>query len=384
VRATREHQFGAGLETRERDFVEPKRTVNRVPAQAGDRRALADDEPRLRAAEQFVAREHDDVHARRDRVPHERFAAQDVRERRRAVRLEQSRSEIEGTRDLPTQAEFSELRRRRFLGESDDAEVARVDLDQEARALTDRALVVRDPGAIRGPDLDEARVRTRHDVRHAEAATDLDQLAAREDRFASARERVEEEQHGAGAVVHADARLRAGESREEIAEVIVTLVALVRLAVDLEHAVAARRSSHRFGDFVVDRRATETGVQDDARRVDAAHDAAPFLARDAPLELDEGLPRRAQGHDAIGVEAAGRDLRAPRVQGLGREVTQEVARGPRLERDDARIAQRLVDGRKEAVGSLRIGGGAGHPLLCPLRGAVRQVRDRGRRGPDSK
>ena len=56
--------------------------------------------------------------------------------------------------------------------------------------------------AIRRSDLDETRATLPHDVGDSEAAADLDELAARNDRVAPVGERVEHEHERGGAVVH--------------------------------------------------------------------------------------------------------------------------------------------------------------------------------------
>ena len=93
--------------------------------------------------------------------------------------------------------------RRDLLGKALDAIVRGVDLEDE-RAISgvECGLVVLSMGAVGGADLDQARPRPRHDIRHAEGAADLDQFAARDDRPAAvARERVERQQHRGGVVV---------------------------------------------------------------------------------------------------------------------------------------------------------------------------------------
>ena len=73
---------------------------------------------------------------------------------------------------------------------------------QEQRRLrADRALVVGGARAVRRADLDEPRARAGEHVRDAEAAADLDQLAAGDEHLAPFRERGEREQHGGGVVV---------------------------------------------------------------------------------------------------------------------------------------------------------------------------------------
>ena len=71
--------------------------------------------------------------------------------------------------------------------------------------------------AVGGADLDQLRAGARHDLRHAEGAADLDQLAARHDRLAALRQRVEHEQHGGGVVVDDGRVLGAGQLAQQAA-----------------------------------------------------------------------------------------------------------------------------------------------------------------------
>ena len=83
-------------------------------------------------------------------------------------------------------------------------------------SLADRALVVGQPRAVRRADLDQPRARLRDHVRHAEAAADLDELAARDDDLAPGPgQRRRRQQHRAGAVVDRERRLGAGQLAQQ-------------------------------------------------------------------------------------------------------------------------------------------------------------------------
>ncbi len=59
-----------------------------------------------------------------------------------------------------------------------------MNLENEAGLWADRFGVVTRMGAVGGADLNQLRPSASHDRRHAEGATDFDQFAARDDRFA--------------------------------------------------------------------------------------------------------------------------------------------------------------------------------------------------------
>ena len=93
--------------------------------------------------------------------------------------------------------------------------VAAVHLHDGARSVRERALVVVDVRAVGRADFDEPRAAALHDVGDAEAAADLDQLAARDDGLPSLRERVEREHQRRRAVVDDERVLGAGELAEQ-------------------------------------------------------------------------------------------------------------------------------------------------------------------------
>ncbi len=63
-------------------------------------------------------------------------------------------------------------------------------------------------GSVGRPDLAQRCSRRLHHIGKPEGAADLDQLAARDDRFAPLGERFERDQNGGGVVVDDDRRFR--------------------------------------------------------------------------------------------------------------------------------------------------------------------------------
>ena len=128
------------LERRQRELVRAQRALERVPPQRLDEVGAADDDPGLRAAEQLVAGEADEIGARRpgspSRTARPRGApARPSRGRRRAAAV--------APRDR------RELGDRRLLGEADDAEVRLVHAQEHGRLRADRPLVVGGARAVR-------------------------------------------------------------------------------------------------------------------------------------------------------------------------------------------------------------------------------------------
>ena len=115
----------------------------------------------------------------------------------------------------------------------------------QRRAVADRGGVVGDARAVRRADLAQRGARLRQDVGHAEAAADLDQLAARDDDFAAGGERRQHEQRRRGVVVDDERGLGAGERDEQALGVHVPVPARARGEVVLEVRIAGARRRRR-------------------------------------------------------------------------------------------------------------------------------------------
>ena len=298
------------LERSERQLVGAQSAVERMPPQLLDEVGAAGDDPGLRAAEQLVAREADEVGARGQGGGRGRLAL-DVDERARAEVVEE--------RQLVPAGDGRELLDARLLGEADDAEVRLVDAQEQRRLRPDRALVVGRARSVRRPDLDEPRARAGEHVRDPEAVADLDQLAARDDDLAALRERGEREQHRGRVVVDDDRRLGAGEPAQQRRQVILARAAGAGGEVVLEVGVAARGRDpleRRLGE----RRAAEVRVHEHAGGVqDAAERRPPRRGElhveprraDRPARRRPGSPRaRARARPARPRPRAGRRGRA--------------------------------------------------------------------------
>ena len=141
------------VEGGERHLVDAQGAVERVPAHRLDEGPAPGDEAGLRAAEQLVAAEGHDV-ARRRAAPGAAVASA------ASAPGSASRRPLpwSSTSGIPRLArELGELLERRLLGEADDAEVARVDLQDQAGLGGERGPEVGEARAVRGPDLAQPR-----------------------------------------------------------------------------------------------------------------------------------------------------------------------------------------------------------------------------------
>src|SRR5438094_5377065 len=185
------------LEGRDGELVDAQRAVPRVLLEPRDDRAFADDDPGLRAAEQLVARERHEVDSGGDDLGHGRLVGKAPR-----PQVDQrAGAQILHDRNAALTAELDQLAARHVRGEADHAVVRGVNLQQQRGGRADGFGVVAQVRAVGGTDLAQDGAAAQHDVRNAELAADLDQLAARDDDFFAVRERLEGQQYGRGVVV---------------------------------------------------------------------------------------------------------------------------------------------------------------------------------------
>ena len=261
-----------------------------------DALGLSDSDAGLRPAEELVTAEGDDVGALMDRV-----ADRELLSKSEAGRVEEGAApKIVDERDVVLAREGRELTPLRTRDETRDLEVARVHAEDRAGPLADRGRVIARVRAVRRAHLDELRSRATEHIRNAEAAADLDQLAARHDDLLARGKRGESEEDRRGVVVHHDRVLRRCEVGEEASGVSVAFAALSGDEVVLDAYGAGGRGDCRERSRR-ERRAPEVRLQDDSRRVDDApqREALTFDERRARLG---GECRRIAG-DALGARA---------------------------------------------------------------------------------
>src|SRR6516165_7262021 len=138
---------------------------------------MTDDEPRLRAAQQLVAAEGDEIGSLRQRLRRSRLVRQtpafEIDQRAAAEVLDKRYSVLAG--------ECGELGRWHRGGETLDRVVAGVRLEDEPSLRPDRRREVGKVGAVGRPDLTQPGAGACHDVWQPKRAANLDQLAARHD-----------------------------------------------------------------------------------------------------------------------------------------------------------------------------------------------------------
>ena len=135
--------------------------------------------------------------------------------------------------------EFGQCRFGNGSGESLNGVVARMHFQQQCSLGRDDFGEIFQVGAVGRSDFLEPAAGTRHDVRHAERAADLHQLAARHHDFLAQAQRVQGQEHGRGVVVDHGCRLGAGELAQQVFHERIAVAA--RPAVEIVFKVARPR-----------------------------------------------------------------------------------------------------------------------------------------------
>ena len=159
----------------------------------------------------------------------------------------------------------------------------------------DRALVVRRVRAIGRAHFFENRATPGHDLRNPERAANLNQLAARDDHFLAARERVQGQEDRGGVVVDDGGRFGTGEIDEKLFDHLLTPAAFAEIEVVLQVDGTAAGAAHGLDGRLREQRASQIRMEDGSGGV---HDSRePEVTRRVdrllqPVE-DAFLPERA-------------------------------------------------------------------------------------------
>ena len=306
--------FGAaqgGFESGERQLVDAHRAGHRVAADAFHGVGVAENEPRLRPAEQLVAARGDDRRA--------------VAQPARRVGLvgqhpfggEQAAADVRDDGD----AERREIAHAWHPGEPFDAIVARVDLEHGAHpaavtfGVDDGVLVVAQMRAIRHAYLDEPGPGRLQQLGQTEAVADLDEFAAADEDVRVPGDREAGEQQCRRAVVDDQCAARVRHPLlERVERCAAALGARGSDGVELDVDVP-RSATERLDRGVAERRAPDVGVHDDARCVE---DRSQGGGRLGQAQCDGRV-------DAVGADGARADVGLGRDDGALHSVASERA-----------------------------------------------------------
>ena len=293
---------------------------------------MAGEDAGLRAAEQLVAGEGDEVGAGGDRLARGGL----VRQAPGLQPGERARAEVLDEGQAAGVGDGGDLGLRHDLGEALDRVVARVHLHQHRGARADRVLVVAGVGAVGAAHLDELRAGALHDVGHAEGATDLDQLPTRDDDLLALGQRVEQQEDRGGVVIDHGRGLGAGQLGDQRGDEVVAVAASARFEVVFERAGVARGLDHRGDRLLGQRGAAEVGVQHGAGEVEHRTQIRPADGVDA--SFDRGQQRGELGQRGAVAHGltGGRELVA---DGVGDDAT-PMQGGVR---DQRRLGEQAID-----------------------------------------
>ena len=243
-------------------------------------------------------------------------------------------------------------------GEALDPEVARVHLQDAAGVRADGVGVVREVGAVGGPDLAQARPGAGDEVRQPEAVTDLHHLPPAHDHLAAGGQRRRSQHQRRGAVVHREHVLGVGHRRPQCRQGPSSAAGPGAVGHVELHVDVARGHGQGLDRRRRQRCPTQVGVQDDPGRVEhrAQRGAAGGQRGDGVrhqllgLEVtgaDQGLRRDHDGLD--------RGRSEPRGRGHQRRVGQGHvrARDPAARVGHAVWPFRVANARRRASSAAR-------------------------------
>ena len=159
-----------------------------------------------------------------------------------------------------------------------------MDLQDHGRFGRDGALVVAQVCAVGGADLDEFGARGRHDIGDAEAAANLDKLAAADDDLLARGMGCQHQQHGGRVIVNDQRVLGTGKRADELRGMLLTRPARTGAHAVLECAVAARDLGHGLGGRLRERGSAQIGMDNNTRGVDGGTQARQCGAMRTPLD----------------------------------------------------------------------------------------------------
>ena len=302
-----------------------------------DQIATAHDNARLCGTEQFIARARHQIEPCRNRSRRGFFAAahQDVvgQQRARPLVLVEQQAMLVG--------QSSKLPRAYLLVKALDAIVGRMDLEDHGRIGRDGALIVVQMRAVGGADLDEFGARSRHDIGDAEAAADLDKLAAADDNLLACGMGRQHQQHGGRVIVNDQRVLGTGKRADELRGMFLARPARAGVHAVLERAVAACNLGHGLGGRLRERGAAQVGMDDHTRGVNGGTQARQRRAMCTPLN--------SRGQLALGTRSGTGANGGTLLVELGRHggMHHRVAGLPRRLHHRP-LGKQLVDGRNGA------------------------------------
>ena len=334
-----------GLERRQSQFARTQSAHERMCAAGLDQIATAHDNARLCCTEQFIARARHQIEPCRDRSRRGLLTAahQDV------IRQKRARTLVLIEQQTMLVGQGGKLPRAHFLVKALDAIVGRMNLQDHGRIGRNGLLIICQVRAVGGSDLDELGARSLHYIGDAEAAADLDKLAAADDDLLACGMGRQHQQHSGGVVVNDQRVLGTGKRADQLRGMFLARPTRAGVHTVLERAVAARDLGHGLGGRFRERGATQVGMDNHTRGVDGGTQARQRGAMRTPLDGRGQLALRARSgtgtnRGALLIELGRHGSMDHRVAGLPRRLHHRP------------LGKQLVDGRNGAqAGAYLIG-----------------------------
>ena len=199
---------------------------------------------------------------------------------------------------------------------------------KQARFFVDRVFIIRQPRAVRGSNLAEHRAALLHDLRNPKAIANLDQFSARNNHFASTRQRRQRHQHGRGAIVHHDRCFGPGKARQQLRRVHVALASHPRFQVVFQIRILRRDAAKLRHYTFRQRRTPQVRVQNHPGGVDhwqkRARKNLLHQGRDALFERRAVAGNRGDFRKDVGSHPPG-DARPQVIQHRPRYLDNQIA-----------------------------------------------------------
>lgn len=229
-----------------------------------DQILAADNETRLRAAQQLVPGKGDQIGSFGDCLAHRRLLAETI-----TRQVDQAaRTEVVEKHHTCFTGDRRKLGTRHFRGKAFDPVIRRMDLEDQSRLRPDGLEIVLRMGAVGRAHFDQIDTGALHDVRHAESAADLNQFTPRNDRLTPGADRVESDQDSRGIVVHDGGILRSRQFAEQFPQMAVAFAAPAGIEIEFKRSRFAHCVDGGIDRLLRKQRPTEIGMKHRTRQIE--------------------------------------------------------------------------------------------------------------------
>jgi hypothetical protein len=229
-----------GAQPGQAQFVGAEGAGQRVAFELGDDLGPPDQDAGLWPAQQLIAAETGEVSPGGHALARRRLMVEAVG----GGVQQRAAAQVINAEQAARAGDLRQFGQRRLLDEADLPEIGRMHAQQQRGLVSDGAGVIGGAGAIGGAHLDQFRAALGHDIGHAEAAADLDELTARDDHLAPGGQPGQHQHGGGGVVVDHQRVFGPGDLAQQGGGVDQPTPARAGLQVVFQRAVAGRHGAH--------------------------------------------------------------------------------------------------------------------------------------------